>query len=453
MPHSITGRSAASLSVLLQSGPLDPVTLLEAVLEAVEGADPAIFTALCPERARREADAARRRLAEGRALGLLDGIPLAWKDLFDMAGMATAAGSALLRSAPAATADAPVVAALCAAGMVAVGRTNMSEFAFSGLGLNPHYGTPENPRAAGEARVTGGSSSGAAAAVAAGLVPVAIGSDTGGSVRIPAAFCGLVGYKASRGRYPMEGVFPLSTSLDTLGPLTRSVQDAIWVDAAMRGKTAPAVERTTLSGKTLVVPTSVVFDEAEAGVVAAFESGLARLAAAGARIERRTFPLFDEVLALGARHGALVTAEAYALHRARLETDAAAMDPRVANRVALGSRIAMADYVALLAARRRMVAAFAEEIGPDSLLVHPTVAHVAPKIAPLLADDALFVATNIRTLRNTMLTNFLDGCGVSLPCGAGEEGMPVGLLLSAPHGQDDRLLSAALAAEPLLMEL
>ncbi|MFP5078439.1 amidase [Rhizobium sp. YIM 134829] len=452
MPHSIRGLSAASLSVLLQSGHLDPVALLDATFDAVAAADPAIFTALSPERAQREAEAARRRIAEGRSLGLLDGIPLAWKDLFDMAGMATAAGSALLRHAPPAEADAPVVAALAAAGMVAVGRTNMSEFAFSGLGLNPHYGTPENPRATDAPRVTGGSSSGAAAAVATGLVPVAIGSDTGGSVRIPAAFCGLVGYKASRGRYPMAGVFPLSTSLDTLGPLTRTVQDAIWVDAAMRGKTAPTVERSQLAGKTLIVPTSVVFDGAEPGVIAAFEAGLARLGAAGARIERRPFPLFDEVLALGARHGALVTAEAYALHQARLESHAGAMDPRVASRVALGSRIAIADYIALLSARQRMVAAFAEEIGPDSLLVHPTVAHVAPKIAPLIADDEAFVATNIRTLRNTMLTNFLDGCGVSLPCGQGEAGLPVGLLLSAPHGEDERLLSTALAAESLLME-
>jgi aspartyl-tRNA(Asn)/glutamyl-tRNA(Gln) amidotransferase subunit A len=450
-----TDLSAASLSVLLQSGALDPVVLIEKVLERIEHADPAIFTEVLAARAVAEAQASRKRLAEGRSVGLLDGVPIAWKDLFDTRGSVTRAGSVVLAGPPAER-DATVVDALCTAGMVAVGRTNMSEFAFSGLGINPHYGTPVNAASAGpgfadDARVPGGSSSGSAVAVAAGLVPVAIGTDTGGSIRIPAAFNGIVGYKATRGRYAMAGVFPLAASLDSLGPLCRTVKDAVWVDAAMRGATVPDTGATSLHALTLVVPETVMFDDAEDGVLSAFEAALSRLAAKGARIERRPVPLFSDVFALFTRHGTLVTAEAFALHRDRLAgPDAARMDPRVATRIRMGEKIGMADYVALVAARQGMIAAFSGMLGPNELLAHPTLPHVAPRIAPLLADDALFVETNGRTLRNTLVGNFLDSCGVSIPCGTGDAGLPVGFLLSAPRGEDRRLLSAALAAEPVI---
>lgn len=447
-----TNKSVASLSVLLQSGALDPVELAQNTLEKIAGyADRSIFTEVLGERAVAEANQSSKRIRSGRSLGLLDGIPVAWKDLFDTKGAVTTAGSAVLRDHPPADADADVVQALAGAGMVSIGRTNLSEFAFSGLGINPHYGTAHNPASRDVPRIPGGSSAGSGAAVAAGLVPVAIGTDTGGSIRIPAAFNGIVGYKATRGRYAMQGVFPLAKSLDSLGPLCRTVQDAIWIDAAMRGRTAPDISRADLNGLKLVVPETVVFDDAEAGVVSAFEAAVSRLEKAGAKIKRRAFPIFTEIFEIAVRHGALVTAEAFALHKARLEgPEAARMDQRVVARTRLGEKITAVDYIAIGEARQRLIAAYAESLEPGELLIHPTLPHVAPPIAPLLADDDLFFKINGRTLRNTSIGNFLDGCGVSIPCGTGEAGMPVGFLLSGQKNQDEALLSAALSAEVVI---
>ncbi len=286
--------------------------------------------------------------------------------------------------------------------------------------------------------------------MAAGLVPISIGSDTGGSVRIPAAFNGIVGYKATRGRYPMAGVHPLARSLDSLGVLCRTVEDAAAVDAGLLGRIAPSVVRGTVAGRRLIVPETVVFDDAEPEVVAAFEAALARLEAAGAVIERRPLQLFAEVFALYAEHGPLVTAEAWTVLRRYVESpDAARMDHRVVTRSRLGAGITMPGYAAMLEARERMVATFAETLG-DALVVHPTLPHVAPTIASLEADDDLFVKTNAKTLRNTLIGNFLDTCGISLPCGRGAHGMPIGFLVTAPGGRDEDLLSFALAADPLV---
>lgn len=446
------GKSIAQLSVLIQSGSLDPVALVEETLDAVRAhRDQAIFTRLLETRAKEEAAASSRRLREGRSRGLLDGIPIAWKDLFAIAGLPTTAGSIVLANAEPAQDDADVVKALKAAGMVAIGRVNMSEFAFSGLGLNPHYGTPLNPLAPNVARIPGGSSSGSAVAVAAGLVPVSIGTDTGGSVRIPSAFNGLVGYKASRGRYSMAGVFPLATSLDSLGPLCRSAQDAVWVDAAMRGRAAPDVTRASLDSLSIVVPTNIVMDDVEDGVAEAFQAGLARLTAAGVKVRHAAFPAFDRLFQVMAEHGPLVTAEAFAVHHRRLAgPEAELMDRRVVTRTRLGEKITLVGYIEILKARERLIEDIVGMIGPNELVAYPTVAHVAPALAPLEADDELFVSVNFKTLRNTLIGNFLDWCGVSLPCGTGEASMPAGLLLSAPYGRDDYLLATAMALEDIV---
>ncbi|MCZ7469941.1 amidase [Agrobacterium sp. O3.4] len=446
------GRNIAQLSVLIQSGHLDPRSLVEETLDVIgQDDDQAIFIRLTAERAMAEAEAASKRIRDGRSCGVLDGIPVAWKDLFDLEGMATTAGSTVLAESTTASRDADVVMALKQAGMISIGRTNMSEFAFSGLGVNPHYGTPRNPASQDGHRLPGGSSSGAGVAVAAGLVPVAIGTDTGGSVRIPAAFNGVVGYKASRGRYSMRGVYPLAKSLDSLGPLTRTVQDAVWVDAAMRGKAAADVAHTPLSGLSLVVPETVFFDGIEDGVAAAFEQAVERLVRAGASVRRQAFPIFSELFDLIREKGALVTAEAFALHKARLEgADAARMDPRVVARTKLGANISMPDYIAILEARERMTVAFSGMVGRHELLVSPTLPHVAAKVAPLIDDDDAFFAMNAKTLRNTQIGNFFDLCGVSIPCGTGEAEMPVGLLLSGLHGTDDHLLGVAMAAEEIV---
>lgn len=440
--------SVAQLSVLIQSAAVDPIDVAEDVLDGIEThADQSVFTVLFRDRAIAEAKASSIRLKAGRSRGALDGIPVAWKDLFDIEGRATTAGSTVLVKDPPAKVDADVVAALQQAGMVSIGCTSMSEFAFSGLGINPHYGTPHNPHGTDAPRIPGGSSSGAGVAVAAGLVPVAMGTDTGGSVRIPAAFNGIVGYKATRGRYRMGGVYPLAKSLDSLGPLCRTVHDAVWIDAAMRRLTAPSISQGTIRGLDVVIPDNVVFDGAEAGVVAAFETSVEWLIAKGASVSRVTIPAFDEILALMAKHGSLVTAEAFALHRERLAgPEAAEMDRRVVVRTRLGEKIALSDYIAILDARERLTADVERILG-DSFVAFPSVAHVAPPIAPLEADDELFFATNGKTLRNTMLGNFLDWCGVSIPCGTGDADMPVGFLLSARRGRDEALLSAALSTE------
>jgi aspartyl-tRNA(Asn)/glutamyl-tRNA(Gln) amidotransferase subunit A len=445
MPHP----TAAELGADLRAGRRDPLDLLEETLEKVAAyPDKAVFTEMTAARARREAAAARGRLRSGFALSPLDGVPLAWKDLFDVEGRTTTAGSRVLASNPPATQDAALLQAAGRAGMVTLGLVNMSEFAFSGLGLNPHFGTPRNPCDPEVARAPGGSSSGSAVAVAAGLVSAAIGTDTGGSVRVPASFNGLVGYKSSTGRYPMEGVFPLSRTLDTLGPLAHTVEDCALIDAALRGEIAPKARRLPASDLRLVVPTNVVFDGAEPAVVANFEAALSRLAAAGARVERRPLKALDGVLEALARNGALVNAEALHVHRQRVAgPQADDIDRRVVKRIRLAETMLAVDLVDLLFARGQLIAQAGAEIG-DAYVAYPTTAHVAPPLAPLEADDDLFAATNMKTLRNTMLGNFLDWCGVALPSGRDGDGMPTSFLLSATHGGDEAVLSAALTAEP-----
>lgn len=445
-------KSIAQLSTLVQSGTLDPVELAEETIARIKAyPDKAVFVQLTEARALAEARAASARIRDGRSLGPLDGIPVAWKDLFAIEGLPTTAGSKVLAGDSPAENDADVVALLKAAGMVSIGRVNMSEFAFSGLGINPHYGTPANPASTDGHRLPGGSSSGSGVAVAAGLVPVSIGTDTGGSVRIPAAFNGVVGYKATRGRYSMRGVFPLATSLDSLGPLCRTVRDAIVVDAAMRGMVAPSVAARDIRRLSVLVPETIMFDGAEPEIVAAFEAALGRLQSAGANIRRSPVPIFAEIFELMTRHGALVTAEAYALHRERLAgAEADEMDPLVVARARLGAKISVSDYIESLAARERMIARMADILQPGELIASPTLPHVAPKVAPLLDDAEAFFRLNAKTLRNTLIGNFLDWCGISLPCGSGANGMPVGFLLSGLPNMDEDLLGYALAAEEII---
>jgi aspartyl-tRNA(Asn)/glutamyl-tRNA(Gln) amidotransferase subunit A len=440
---------------------------LEATLERARAA-PSTFITLTAERARREAAASAERRQAGAALGPLDGVPVAWKDLLDVAGAPTTSGSALARDAEPAGEDAPVVARLAAAGMVCVGKTNLSELAYSGLGLNPHFGTPQNPLAPG--RVPGGSSSGSAAAVAAGVVPVAIGTDTAGSIRVPAAFCGIVGFKPSAARVDHTGLRPLSPTLDSIGPLARSVADLIAVDAALRGASvsvaggsvaddgplrsvAPAGEAAWAPDDgplRLVVPAGAPVDDLDPGVAAAFDAAVEALAAAGAIIERRPLVALEHAHALLAEHGSLVAHEAWRVHAALLDSpDAERIDRRVLRRLRDGRALPRGGYHALLRERPRTQAALAAELGA-ALAVLPTAPHVAPEIAPLEADDERFMAVNTRTLRATLATSYLDMPGVSLPVGPAEHGLPAGLLLTGPSGADDRVLAAALRVEAAL---
>ena len=450
-PEAAADLSVAALSRAYLTGDADPVAVTEVCLARIRDAgEAAVFLAVTEDRARREAEASRARYAAGRPASPVDGVPVAWKDLFDMAGEVTTAGSALLRHAPPAEVDAPVVAQLAAAGMVAVGKTNLTEFAFSALGLNPHYGTCANPWDSQVPRCPGGSSSGSAVAVAAGLVPVAIGSDTGGSVRIPAAFNGLVGSKSSEGRISTRAAFPLSYTLDTVGPLCRTVEDAVLMDAALRGA-RPAVTRGDISALRFVVAEGLPFENCEDAVVAAFEAAVERLAKAGATIERHEFPEIAEASQMLATHGTIANAEAYHFHKDRVDgTDVEEIDGRVAARILRGKTMSADDLLILQIGRRRIAQSLKASLN-GAFLLCPTVAHIAPEIAPVDADPVLFNEVNMRSLRNTMIGNFLNLPGVALPA-ASPSPMPVSLLVSGTADTDEALLSAAWAMEAIVRE-
>ena len=441
------------LSHELAAGRATAVALAEAALArardaAGEGAR--VFTALGAARALAAARASDLLRAAGVVRSPLEGIPVSIKDLFDVAGEVTTAGSAVLRGAAPAARNAPVVERLIAAGAVIVGRTNMTEFAFSGLGLNPHHGTPANPWDRATRRIPGGSSSGAAVSVTDGMAALAIGSDTGGSVRIPAALCGLAGFKPTQRRVPTEGALPLSTSLDSIGPLAASVRCCALTDAILAGQPPVPPPARALRDARLAVPETVVLDGLEPPVAAAFEAALARLSAAGARIQHIAVPEFAEMSRLHAR-GTLAGAEAWAWHRHLLAERAAEYDPRVGLRLQGGAQMSAADYIDLLAARRRWIAQVeARAAGFDALLL-PTVPLLAPRIDALQASDEAYFAANALILRNPTLINFLDGCALSLPCH--ESGAaPVGLMLAAAGGQDRALLGLGEAVEQALRQ-
>ena len=447
MLENLEKRSAAAIGRLIAKGDLDPVAAAEFFLDRIErDRENPSFILVTRERALKEAAASRKRHREGRAAGPLDGVPVAWKDLVDMAGERTTAGSALFAESPPKEKDAPIVANLSAAGLVALGKTNLSEFAFSALGLNPHFGTPRNPRDAATPRIAGGSSSGSAVAVAAGLAPCAIGSDTGGSIRAPASFCGIVGFKTSEGRIDKRGVFPLSRTLDTIGPLARTVEDCVLIDMALRGRSGPPVRPLDLNGVEFVVPDKTGIDDLDAAVAANLEAAMKRLAAAGAKVKSRPAPLIGAMRALTAQYGSLVAIEAYAEHRAILESaDARRMDRRVVRR-AMGGRVSRDDVIKLQRGREDLIAALGDEL-KGALLVLPATPMTAPPIDALERDDELFRATNLRAIHYTFLGNLFRMCGLALPCGEDAAGLPTGVQFLAPGGDDDRLLSIGLGVE------
>ncbi|HYS49835.1 MAG TPA: amidase [Xanthobacteraceae bacterium] len=395
--------------------------------------------------ARAEADAADARARAGVTLGPLDGAIVSVKDLFDVAGEPTRAGSKVLAEAPPAAADAPVVRRLRAAGGVIVAKTNMSEFAFSGIGTNPHYGTPRNP--ADRARVPGGSSSGAAVAAADGLCEIAIGTDTGGSTRIPAALCGIVGFKPSQWRIPTDGAFPLSFTLDSIGPLARTVADCARADAVMAGEQPAALDPAPLNGLRLGVPLGLPLQDFDATVAARFSAAQKTLGGAGVRLSDEPIDSFLEAMVrINAKSG-FAPAEAYSIHRERLAKQAADYDPNVRARIERGSNLSAADYVAMGRERAGLVRAMDARLADLDGLVLPTTPIVAPTIAEV-ATREVFGAKNMLLLRNTSIVNFFDLCAISLPLPG--DGLPVGLMLVVRNSHDRRLFRIAAAVERLL---
>jgi len=440
----------ATLAAQLAAGRASSRSLVEACLARIEdGAGEGSRTFLQVDRAAAlaRADEIDAQRARGANLPAYAGIPVSIKDLFDIAGQVTRAASTVLSDrAPAAT-DALSVARLRQAGLVLIGRTNMTEFAFSGLGLNPHYGTPLNPWRRDQQHIPGGSSSGAAVSVADGMAHGALGTDTGGSCRIPAAFTGLVGYKPTARRVPREGVLPLSPSLDSVGPIARSVDCCAQLDALLADEPAPQLAAGSLSGRRFALPRTVVLADMDRYVAGDFERALARLAAAGAQIIDIDVPPFAELPAIHAR-GTIATAESYAWHRPLLATHAAGYDPRIRTRILIGARQSAADYSALLEARRSFIAQVEARLAGYDAFLMPTVPVIAPRIAQLEADDD-YLRMNALVLRNSTLVNFLDGCAISIPIHAPGE-PPVGLTLACVGGQDRALFDHAVAVEAAL---
>ena len=420
--------------------------LMRIAVPSGEGAR--VFLRTHREAALAEAKASDALRAHGIVPSPLAGIPVSVKDLFDLAGDITRAGSKVLADSAPARSDASAVRRLRQAGAIIVGRTNMVEFAFSGLGLNPHYGTPKNPWDRATGRIPGGSSSGAAVSVSDGMAAMGLGTDTGGSVRIPAALCGLTGFKPTARRIAKDGTFPLSTSLDSIGPIARSVACCALVDSILAGDAPQIPTALPLKGLRLGVVQDYVLDGLDSGVAAAFGKALARLSQAGASVTDVRFEALCRLPQINQK-GGLVVAEAYAIHRDLIARRNAEYDPRVASRTLRGADIGAADYIDVLAQRAAMMAESARVAAPYDALLMPTVIMVAPAIAPLEADDKLYGATNLALLRNPSAVNFLDGCALSIPCH--EPGTaPVGLMVVGQSGEDRRLLALGLALESAL---
>jgi aspartyl-tRNA(Asn)/glutamyl-tRNA(Gln) amidotransferase subunit A len=420
---------------------------LEAALERIN--DPAgegarAFLTVYSDTARAEADTADARARDGSSLGPLDGIIVSIKDLFDVAGEPTRAGSRILEDAAPAAEDAAAVRRLREAGAVIVGKTSMSEFAFTGVGANPHYGTPGNP--ADRGRVPGGSSSGAAVAVADGMCEISIGTDTGGSTRIPAALCGVVGFKPSKYRVPTDGAFPLSHTLDSVGPIARSVEDCAKADAVLAAEEPWPLQPYPLDGLKLGIAGGMPLSELDETVSSKFMAALSAVGGANAQLSEVETPLFDDMREVNST-ATIATVEAYELHRERLATRGDEMDPFIRARIEMGRAVSPSDYQEMLEARARLAAAMDSLLAGFDALVLPTTPIVAPTTAEISSVDA-FRRANRLLLRNTEIANFFDLCAISLPMPG--EGLPAGFMLFGRRGADRKLFRIAAAVEKLL---
>jgi aspartyl-tRNA(Asn)/glutamyl-tRNA(Gln) amidotransferase subunit A len=412
-----------------------------------DGEGKRVFLKVHAETALAQADLMDALRRAGRTPSAYAGIPISVKDLFDIKGEPTPAGSVVLAHAEPATVTAPAVARLEAAGFIVLGRTNMTEFAFSGLGINPHYGTPRSPWDRATGRIPGGSSSGAAVSISDGMAFAALGTDTGGSCRIPAAMCGVVGYKPTARRVPITGVLPLAPSLDSVGPLAHSVACCAVIDAVMAGE-APAVPvPVPLSGLRLAVPTNIMFNGIEQAVADAFARAVNALQAAGALVVEQPFAAMDEI-ALANRGGGLAAPEAYEWHRALLAAQGDGYDPRVRVRIEGGRGVSAADYLTTQNARSSIIARMAAQTQDFDALIMPTCPLLPPPIAAL-DDAAEYNRVNLLQLRNTAIGNFLDRCAISLPCHRAGEA-PVGLMLMGETMGDAKLFRIAAAVEAVL---
>ncbi len=433
---------AKSMADALAAGTTSSVTLVTAALALAESAN-GVFTALFAAAALAEARLADQRREAGRALGPYDGVPFVAKDLFDVAGTITTAGSPTRLHANPASVDAPIIAHLRGCGLVLLGKTNLSEFAFSGLGLNPHFGTP-TPHYAPD-RAPGGSSSGTAIAIERGIVPFGLGTDTAGSMRVPAAFNGLVGYRPSQGRYDSSGIFPLAASFDVPGPMARTVKDCVALDQMMGGAALPAA-----TPPRLIVDLRMIND---AGVEPTIRDNLDRLAsqlvAGGASVEYRNVETIARTQKLIRELGWLGAAEAAQFHHDMLDSPARALvDQRVIKRLDAARQMPGEVSAQLRGARVSLMAELKDELG-DAVLISPTTPNTAPLLAPLEADSALFATVNLFTLSLTMVSSFLDMPALAIPSGKNQTGLPTSVSFAARQGNDASVLTTGLLWETL----
>jgi len=439
-----------TLAGQLAAGDTTSRALVEACLVRIadeNGEGRRAFIAAHEEAARAEADEIDRLRALGVAPSPFAGVPLAIKDLFDLAGNRTRAGSRLLEAAPFKTQDAPAIAHLRRAGFVMIGRTNMTEFAFGAFGINPHYGTPRAPFDRATGRIPGGSTSGGAVAVADGMAAAAIGSDTGGSCRIPAAFCGVVGFKPTSWRVSRDGVFPLSKTLDSIGPLANSAECCAILDSWLAGGQGESAPEMPAAGLRIGRIDGYVDSHIEAPVAEAYEAALKRLADAGALILPLKIPELFELPEIN-KNGGILGAEALALHRKTVATGRAMIDPWVLARIEAAKGQSAVDYLDVLAHRARIIEAARRRALPFDVLAAPTVQILPPPIATIGPYEQS-AATNQLITRNTVIANFLDRPSISIPAsGPGEP--PVGFMLIGESGEDRKLFAIAAALEPIV---
>lgn len=445
-------KTIVDAAAALATGHTTAAALTDAALARIadpNGEGARTFITVHADTARASAAAMDALRAAGRAPSPYAGIPISIKDLYDEAGVTTRSGSVALNGAPAAKATAPSVQRLIRAGFVILGRTNMVEFAFSGLGVNPHYGTPRSPWDRATGRLPGGSSSGAGVAVADGMGFAGLGTDTGGSCRIPAALCGVVGWKPTAKRVTIAGILPLAPSLDSAGPLARSVADCAIVDGFMAGEENPAPPAPlSVKGLRLGLPRGTYLtDGMDATVGAVFSRTLTRLSAAGAHIVEFDLPELAEIPVANAP-GGFAASEAWAWHHHLIADKGDAYDPRILKRIRRGEQMSAADYVELVNARARIIAAVAPRTAPFDAVICPTCPLVPPRIAEV-EDEKDYNRINMSLLRNTSVGNFLDRCSISIPCHAEGEA-PVGLMLTGEHMGDAHLFAVARAVETAL---
>ena len=442
--HEMT---ALALGAAIQNGRIDPIDLTEHFLARIDGEDPGhrIYIRTTADRARAEAAAASARAKAGLRQSPLDGVPMSWKDLTDTAGTETTFGSAIFRDRVP-DRDALLLRRAGLAGMICLGKTTLSEFAYSGLGINPIFGTPANGADGEVERVPGGSSSGAAVSVTNGLAPAGIGSDTGGSVRIPAALNGIVGLKTSIGLLPLDGIMALSPTFDTIGPLTRDVADANAIFAILNQSRPYDLGGASLRGVRLLKPKDIMFDALDATVAAAMGSALDCLSNAGAEIVEQEVPEFAEAFELVARHGNIISAEASALWHDEVESRGDEMYWGILSRFQLANKLSAIDAESAHIGLAAIAARYRARTAGFAAAIHPTCSRIAPPIADLEHDPAAYDEANLALTRNTRLGNIMETCGVTLPCQRPGE-LPVGLSLMATKNREGQVLRLARAAE------